>query len=137
MYFDTLVNLKQHDFATRNISFGVEKDYSLYKFHFKTALIYQITSDEIVMPLPNIVSRQVVYYENKLFKRSLKVRVGVNASYTSKYYAYEFMPSISQFYAYKTYLRCISLEDLLKKHSKSSYPQIFLIFLQFHLKIVP
>jgi hypothetical protein len=98
MYFDTLVNLNQHDFATRNISLGIEKDYSLYKFHFKTALIYQITSDEIVMPLPNIVARQVVYYENKLFKRSLKVRVGVNASYTSKYYAYEFMPSISQFY---------------------------------------
>lgn len=99
MYFDTLVNLKQHDFATRNISLGVEKDYSLYKFHFKTALIYQITSDDVIMPLPNIVARQVVYYENKLFKRSLKVRVGANASFTSDYYAYEFMPNISQFYA--------------------------------------
>ena len=99
MYFDTLVNLKQHDFATRNISLGIEKDYRISKFHFKTALIYQITSDKIIMPLPNIVARQIVYYENKLFKRSLKVRVGVNASYTSAYYAYEFMPNITQFYA--------------------------------------
>ncbi|TXB65093.1 hypothetical protein FRY74_06615 [Vicingus serpentipes] len=99
MYFDTLVNLIQHDFATNNISLGVEKDYRIYKFHFKTALIYQITSDDVIMPLPNIVARQVVYYENKLFKRSLKVRVGANASFTSDYYAYEFMPSISQFYA--------------------------------------
>lgn len=98
IYYDSLAFVKQHHFATNNISLGIEKDYSLYKFHFKTAFIYQLTSDEYLKPLPNYIGRQVAYYENKLFKRALKVRVGANLSYTSSFYAYDFMPSISAFY---------------------------------------
>jgi len=98
-YYDSLVVLKQHDFASNNISIGIEKDYRLWKFYFKTALIYQMTSDEVLLPLPNIVARQVLYYENRLFKhKALKLRTGFNVSYTSDYYGYEFMPGLSEFY---------------------------------------
>lgn len=119
-YYDSLVVLKQHDFASNQISLGLEKDYRLWKFHFKTAFIYQLTSDEVLLPVPNIVARQIVYYENRLFKKVLKLRTGFNASYTSEFYGYEFMPGISQFY----------VQD---KKKIGNYPYID-FFISLHLK---
>lgn len=98
LYFDTLAIAVQHNSTESNYSFGIEKNYSWKNVHGRTALIYQLTSNEIVLPLPNVIARQVLYYENKIFKRRLKTRIGANLSYTSEFYGYEFMPSISQFY---------------------------------------
>jgi hypothetical protein len=52
--------------------------------------------------MPNIVARQIIYYENRIFKKAMKIRVGANVTYSTKYYAQAFMPSISQFYAQNT-----------------------------------
>ncbi len=119
-YYDSLVILKQHDFASHQISTGIEKDYSLWNLHFKTALIYQITSNDTILPLPAFVGRQVMYYENRLFKKALKLRTGFNVSFTTDYYGYEFMPGISQFY-------------VQSKKKIGNYPYID-FFISLHLK---
>lgn len=119
-YYDSLVVLKQHDFASHQISTGIEKDYSSWKLHFKTALIYQITSNDTILPLPAFVGRQVMYYENRLFKKALKLRTGFNVSFTTDYYGYEFMPGISQFY-------------VQSKKKIGNYPYID-FFISLHLK---
>lgn len=98
IYFDTLALPAQQNKQETTSTFMVEKGYKLWNVHFKTSLIYQLTSDRYILPLPNLAGRQIVYYENKLFKKTMKVRVGVNVTYTSNYYGYEFMPSISEFY---------------------------------------
>ena len=120
-YYDSLVVLKQHDFASNNMSVGVEKDYRWWNFYFKTALIYQMTSDEVLLPLPDLVARQVVYYQNRLFKHKvLKLRTGFNVSYTSAYYGYEFMPGLSEFY-------------VQQKKEIGNYPYVD-FFISLHLK---
>ncbi|MBI2282034.1 MAG: hypothetical protein HYU68_15265 [Bacteroidetes bacterium] len=99
IYYDTLALPAQQNKQETTSTLMVEKGYKLWNVHFKTALIYQLTSDRYILPLPNLAGRQIIYYENRLFKKALKVRVGFNITYASKFYGYEFMPSISQFYA--------------------------------------
>ena len=99
IYFDTLALPAQQNKQETTSTLMVEKGYKLWNVHFKTALIYQLTSDRYILPLPNLAGRQIIYYENRLFKKALKVRFGFNVTYSSKFYGYEFMPSISQFYA--------------------------------------
>ncbi|MGE0562493.1 MAG: putative porin [Flavobacteriales bacterium] len=99
IYFDTLALPAQQNKQETTSTFMVEKGYKFRNIHFKTALIYQLTSARYILPMPIYVGRQIVYYENRIFKKAMKIRVGFNVSYSSKYYGYEFMPSISQFYA--------------------------------------
>lgn len=102
IYFDTLALPDQQNKQETTSTFMLEKGYKFRNVHFKTALIYQLTSDRYILPLPNLAGRQIIYYENRLFKKALKFRAGINVTYSSKFYGYEFMPSISQFYAQNT-----------------------------------
>ncbi len=97
-YFDTLA-LASQDTNTASIStFSLAKDYRLLNFHFRTAMIYQITSDELLFPLPKIIGRQVLYYQKYIFKRALKFQFGIGISYSTDYNGYKYMPALNEFY---------------------------------------
>lgn len=99
IYFDTLALPAQQKQNETMSTFMAEKGYRLKNVHFRTALLYQLTSDRYILPMPNMVARQIIYYENRIFKKAMKIRVGANVTYSAKYYAHAFMPSISQYYA--------------------------------------
>lgn len=99
IYFDTLALPAQQQQNETISTFMAEKGYRLKNVHFRTALLYQLTSAKYILPMPNIVARQIIYYENRIFKKAMKIRVGANVTYSTKYYAHAFMPSISQYYA--------------------------------------
>ena len=107
------------DIILERLSLQMEKSQKLAR-EVKTALIYQITSNDTILPLPAFVGRQVMYYENRLFKKALKLRTGFNVSFTTDYYGYEFMPGISQFY-------------VQSKKKIGNYPYID-FFISLHLK---
>jgi len=102
IYFDTLALPAQQKQNETISTFMAEKGYRLRNVHFRTALLYQLTSDRYILPMPNMVARQIIYYENRIFKKAMKIRIGANVTYSTKYYAHAFMPSISQFYAQNT-----------------------------------
>jgi hypothetical protein len=102
IYFDTLALPAQQKQNETISTFMAEKGYRLRNVHFRTALLYQLTSAKYILPMPNMVARQIIYYENRIFKKAMKIRVGANVTYSTKYYAHAFMPSISQFYAQNT-----------------------------------
>lgn len=99
IYFDTLALPAQQKQNETISTFMAEKGYRFKNVHFRTALLYQLTSAKYILPMPNIVARQIIYYENRIFKKAMKIRVGANVTYSTKYYAHAFMPSISQYYA--------------------------------------
>lgn len=79
-------------------SIKLSKDYQLLNLHFRSAIIYQLTSDNILFPLPDFIGRQLIYYENFLFKKALKFQIGANLSFTTDYYAYGYMPALNKFH---------------------------------------
>lgn len=103
LYYDSL-SIANQDKNTASIStFSLAKDYRLLNFYFRTAFIYQLTSDKLLFPLPEMVGRQVLYYQKYIFKGALKFQFGVGLSYSTTYYGYAYMPAINEFYVQQNY----------------------------------
>jgi len=97
LYYDSLSIASQDDITQSITTFSVAKNYKLLNFHFRTVFIYQLTSDEKLFPLPEVIGRQVIYYQKYIFKGALKFQFGVGFSYATDYYGYAYMPAISEF----------------------------------------
>lgn len=98
IYLNSDVSVVQDNSLHSISTFKVEKDYHLLNFHFRTALFYQLTSNEILFPMPELMGRQLLYYENYLFKKALKFQIGGNITFKTDYYAYGYMPAINEFH---------------------------------------
>jgi hypothetical protein len=98
LYFDSLAIANQ-DLNTASIStFSLAKNYKLLNFYFRTAFIYQLTSDRLLFPLPEMIGRQILYYQKYIFKGALKFQFGVGFSYSTEYYGYAYMPALTEYY---------------------------------------
>ncbi|MDT8410919.1 MAG: putative porin [Vicingaceae bacterium] len=120
IYFDEQVNLTQSNKQDLLNTFSLAKNYSLYKFHFRTAVIYQTTSDKYLFPLPDFIWRQLVYFQTNAFKKAVKLQIGFNVSYKTGFYGYAYMPEIAQFY-------------VQKEQKIGEYPYVD-VFLNMHVK---
>jgi hypothetical protein len=98
LYYDSLAFAAQDDESQYISTFSLAKNYKLLNFYFRTAFIYQITSDMHLFPLPDMIGRQVLYYQKYIFKGALKFQFGVGVSYTTGYYGYAYMPATNEFY---------------------------------------
>jgi hypothetical protein len=97
LFYDSLSIAFQDSSQAMISSFLLAKDYRLWRFHFRTAVVYQLTSDELLFPIPNIVGRQVLYYQKQIFKGSMKFQCGMSFSYATNYLGYGYMPAIGEF----------------------------------------
>lgn len=101
IYFDEEISLTQTSKQALLNTFSLAKNYKLYKFYFRTAVIYQTTSDKYVFPLPDFIGRQLVYFQTNAFKKAVKLQIGFNVSYKTGFYGYAYMPEIAHFYVQK------------------------------------
>jgi hypothetical protein len=97
LFYDSLAIASQDSGQALISSFLLAKDYRLLNFHFRTAFIYQLTSDELLFPIPNIIGRQVLYYQKKIFKGAMKFQCGLSFSYSTNYFGYSYMPAINEY----------------------------------------
>jgi hypothetical protein len=73
-----------------------------------------------LFPLPEIIVRQVLYYQKYIFKGALKFQFGVGFSYATDYYGYAYMPATNEFY-------------VQENTELGNYPKID-VFINTHLK---
>jgi hypothetical protein len=97
LFYDSLAIASQDSGQVSFSSFMLAKDFKVFNFHFRTAIIYQMTSDELLFPIPEFIGRQVLYYQNQLFKGAMKFQFGVSLSYATNYYGYSYAPAIGEF----------------------------------------
>ena len=98
LYYDSLAIASQDDRTQSITTFLLAKNYKLLNFHFRTAFIYQITSDKKLFPLPEMIGRQILYYQKYIFKGALKFQFGIGFSYSTDSYGYAYMPATNEFY---------------------------------------
>jgi hypothetical protein len=67
-------------------------------FHFDidVAVQFKLSGDDIRVPM--VLGRGMVYYQNDLFKRKLRIQIGYEVSYASAYYANAYNPALSAFH---------------------------------------
>jgi hypothetical protein len=97
LFYDSLAIASQDSGQVSFSSFMLAKDYKIFNFHFRTAIIYQLTSDALLFPIPEFIGRQVLYYQKQLFKGAMKFQFGISLSYSTNYYGYSYAPAIGEF----------------------------------------
>lgn len=79
------------------LSAFVDKDFNYRKFHLRTKVLWQKTSDENYIHLPDLSAFVAMYYKFVISK-VLYTQIGVDTRYNSKYYADAYSPSTGLFY---------------------------------------
>lgn len=77
------------------------KHFKLGNFHSQNTFIYQVSSNQEVLPLPDYSVYSSNYYQNTLFK-VLFFQLGFDTRYTSAWYTPAYMPATGQFHLQKT-----------------------------------
>ncbi len=98
LYFDNYAIARQLKSFVQIVSASLRKDFTLYNWHLNNKVNYQHVPDSTVIRLPEFVLEHSLYYENDLFKKVMKLQIGVSVFYNSAYYANIYMPATSEFY---------------------------------------
>lgn len=77
---------------------SLKKDLALGIFHWDNEITYQKSSNQDVLPLPDLSLYSNLYLKFKLAKKVLSVELGADVRYFTKYYAPDYAPAIGQFY---------------------------------------
>ena len=111
----------------------VEKEIKYRKFGLANTIMYQkVLSGEEVFKVPQLVTRQSLYFEDHLFKRALFMQTGINFKYFTKYHMNAYDPVLAEFYVQNTQeLGGFPMIDIFF-NAKIRQTRIFFKWEQFH-----
>ena len=89
---------KQHDGAVSVTSIYLQKDFKLKGFHLDHRVLLQFTSNRDVVPLPLFSAFLSYYYEFWIKRDVLRMQVGLDGRFNTKYYVQGYNPALSVFY---------------------------------------
>ena len=93
VYYDTLGIARQHAPALSIFSAGLTKNFTLGPLHLDNSALFQLSSDKDVLPLPTLALNLRWYLQFNIVDPSvLKLQLGVNARYTTLWYAPSYNP---------------------------------------------
>ncbi len=100
-YFDSLSMVRQNTDAMSICTAYLKKEIKLWKLHLDNKILFQMSSNEDVVPLPTLALDLRYYFQFELVKNVLTAQLGANATYTTKYYAQGYSPALGVFYNQK------------------------------------
>ncbi len=97
--FLQLVSPKQYEKPINYISFKVSKEIQYHKFALDNTVLYQnVSQDENILNVPQIVTRNTISFTNYFFKKALFLQTGITLNYFTKYNANDYNPVIGEFF---------------------------------------
>jgi len=95
-----LVTPKQSVNTINYVSLKVSKDLKFFrKFGFDNTILYQkADKNNGVLNVPEIVTRNTLYFNDYFFKKAMFLQTGITLSYFTKYFANDYNPLLGEFY---------------------------------------
>ena len=97
VYFDTIALPVQFSGNIQVLAANLRQDFHVGKFGLENNVVYQVSSQPGILPLPQLTLYENLYY-NDLWFKVLSVQLGVNLRYHTAYFAPTYMPATGQFY---------------------------------------
>lgn len=97
-YFNQQALPEQKGGSLQVVSACFNQDFKVGIFHLDNEVIWQKSSDQAVLPLPELSLYHNFYMQFKLAKKVLSVQLGADVRYFTKYDAPAYMPATQQFY---------------------------------------
>lgn len=93
------VNPSQYGKTINYISVKLSKEIKFGRFALDNTILYQkVDQQDAVLNVPEIVTRNTIYYTNFLFKKALFLQTGITLNYFTNYYANDYNPVIGEFF---------------------------------------
>ena len=97
-YFNQQATPEQKSGSLQVLSASLNQDFKLGIFHLDNKMIWQKSSDQTVLPLPDLSLYHNFYMQFKLAKKVLSVQLGADVRYFTKYNAPAYTPAIQNFH---------------------------------------
>ncbi len=88
----------QHNGSVSVTSIYAQKDFTIKGLHLNHRLLVQLSSNEDVVPVPLVSAFLSYYYEFWIKRDVLRVQIGVDGRFNTKYRAMGYNPALSVFY---------------------------------------
>ncbi len=98
IYYDNLGTARQNGKPMSVMTASLRKDFQLWKFHFDHRALFQLSSDSEVMPLPMLALNLRYYFEFDVVKNAMRMQIGANGRFTTKWYAPAYNPVLGVFH---------------------------------------
>jgi hypothetical protein len=96
VYFDSTAQPRQASTPLSIFQVIVQENLKLSVFHLDNTLAFQQPTESFVQ-LPTLTTKHSLYYEGKIFKKVMLVRLGFDVRYNSAWFAPQYMPLTGQF----------------------------------------
>ena len=103
IYYDSTSVVRQFKSPVHTLAASLEQNVRLWAFHFDHKIVYQMTSNDEVLPLPKLTANIRYYVQFPIVKNVLEVQVGANAVFYTKYFIQSYSPYLGVFYNQRTY----------------------------------
>ncbi|RVT77676.1 hypothetical protein EOD40_07715 [Flavobacterium sufflavum] len=107
LYFENTATDESQQIATPNqyggtikyVSLKLNKEITFGKFALNNTILYQkVDQNDAILNVPDLVTRNTIYYSNYFFSRALFLQTGITLNYFTNYFANEYNPVIGEFF---------------------------------------
>ncbi|MCM1501718.1 MAG: putative porin [Bacteroidales bacterium] len=103
IYFDTEGIARQNSTPMSVMTASLMKNFKLWKFHFDHRLLFQLSSNDEVMPLPMLAMNFRYYFQFNVVRNVMQMQLGADARFTTKWYAPTYNPVLGVFHNQKDF----------------------------------
>ncbi|WP_253790908.1 putative porin [Flavobacterium sp. HSC-32F16] len=98
-----IVKPAQYGNVINYLEIKANKEFKFGKFALDNTLLYQkVDQSDLILNVPDFVTRNTIYYTNYFFKKALYAQGGVVFNYFTKYYGNSYNPVIGEFFVQNT-----------------------------------
>ena len=101
IYFDSLSVVRQNADPMSVLSASLTKNLALGPIHFDNRILFQVSSNQDVVPVPTAAINTKLYLQFDVAKNVMQMQIGANAWYNTKYYSPAWNPALAAFYNQK------------------------------------
>lgn len=98
LYYDSSGIIRQNNTPMSVITASLQKNFRLWKFHFDHNLLFQISSDSKVLPLPLFAANLRYYFQFDVVKNVMQMQIGADGRYNTEWYAPAWNPAVGVFF---------------------------------------
>ncbi len=103
-YFRSLssggIKPSQHEYVLNYTKLKYQNNISLGKFSLENTVMYQhVSQGRDILNVPEIITRNTLYYSNDVFKKAMFLQTGITFKYFTSYYANAYDPLLGEFYS--------------------------------------
>ena len=99
LYYDSLSVIRQHTESPISVMTAyLQKDFHVWHVHFENRALFQLSSNQEVLPLPKLALNLRWYFDINVVKDVMNLQIGVNAYASTRWYAPSYSPDTGQFF---------------------------------------